>query len=236
MEVIQQEIQQITIETLAKSFFKESFTYGFDMFDYLRFVNLLLDFALNNKKKTEVKEESKNGSKDLKALSLPLKSERLIIRTLETSKDLSIFKNWLADENGRYFLLSRTTAHTMTLDELIEKKSNIITIICLSDYTPIGSIAFLDYDPLQHKAELRKLIGEPKMRGMGFAKEATQLWIQYGITTLGLKKIYLNTLDTNIRNIKLNEEFGFKVEGILRDEIFFDEKYHDVLRMGLCKE
>lgn len=236
MEVLQQEIQQITIETLAKSFFKESFIYGFDLFDYLRFTNLLLDFALSNKKKAEVKEESKNLSKDLETHYLPLKSERLIIRTLEESKDLSIFKNWLSDEYGRYFLLSIGTAHKMTLDELIDKDSNIIGIICSGDYAPIGSIAFLDYDPVQHKAELRKLIGKPEMRGMGFAKEAAKLWIQYGITTLGLKKIYLNTLDTNIRNIKLNEELGFKVEGILRHEIFFDGKYHDVLRMALYKE
>ena len=39
------------------------------------------------------------------------------------------------------------------------------------------------------------------MRGKGFAKEATKLWIQYGITKLDLKKIYLDRLDTNIRNI-----------------------------------
>jgi len=72
------------------------------------------------------------------------------------------------------------------------------------------------------------------MRSKGFAKEATKLWIHYGITKLGLKKIYLNTLYTNIRNISLNEELGFKIEGILRNEVFFDERYHDVSRMGLC--
>jgi len=88
----------------------------------------------------------------------------------------------------------------------------------------------------EHKAELRKLIGEPGMRAKGLAKESTRLWIHYGIEVLGLRKIYLNTLDTNIRNIKLNEELGFKFEGILRNEVFFDGKYHDVLRMGIWKD
>ena len=109
-------------------------------------------------------------------------------------------------------------------------------MICLINNMPIGSVAFLNYNSLQRKAELRKLIGNPKYRGMGLAKEATQMWIKYGTINLGLKKIYLNTLNTNIRNIKLNEELGFKVEGILRNEVFFDGKYHDVLRMGLLTE
>lgn len=71
------------------------------------------------------------------------------------------------------------------------------------------------------------------MRGMGLAKEATKIWIRYGVTVLKLKKIYLSTLDTDIRNIRLNEALGFKVEGILRNEIYLDGVYHDVLRMGL---
>jgi hypothetical protein len=57
-----------------------------------------------------------------------------------------------------------------------------------------------------------------------------------GIAGLGLKKIYLNTLETDVRNIRLNEELGFKVEGILRNECFFDGEYHDILRMALLVE
>ena len=68
---------------------------------------------------------------------------------------------------------------------------------------------------------------------MGLAKEATRLWIQYGLSALKLKKIYVNTLNTNIRNIRLNEELGFKVEGLLCNEVFVDGQYKDVLRMGL---
>ncbi len=121
----------------------------------------------------------------------------------------------------------------MNTEKLIEDDLNIIGVITLLDQTPIGIMAYLDFDSIQHKAELRKLIGEPGMRGRGFGKEATKLWIQYGTQGLELKKIYLNTLNTNIRNIKLNEELGFKVEGILRNETLIDGKYHDVLRMGL---
>lgn len=233
MEKQKQEIPHATIEMLARSFFRESFSYGFTQLDYLRFVNLILDYAMKNQKKTKTRQKRNHEFKDSNPISLPLRGERILIRDLDASKDRPIFENWLKDEYGRYFLLSLTTAQTLSFDDLINKSYNIITIICLKDYMPIGSVGFLNYDPIQQKAELRKLIGESKMRGMGLAREATRLWIQYGIKNLKLKKIYLNTLNTNIRNIKLNEELGFKVEGILRNEVFFDGKYHDLLRMGL---
>ena len=58
----------------------------------------------------------------------------------------------------------------------------------------------------------------------------------YGAVTLDLRKIYLNTFNTNIRNIKLNEELGFRVEGILRNEMFFEGEFKDILRMGFFRE
>ena len=97
-------------------------------------------------------------------------------------------------------------------------------------------MAFLDYDPTQRKAELRKLIGPPALRGMGYAKEASKVWIAYGLYTRKLRKIYVNTLNTNMRNIRLNEELGFKIEGVLRNEVHIRGEFYVVLRMGLLFE
>jgi RimJ/RimL family protein N-acetyltransferase len=46
----------------------------------------------------------------------------------------------------------------------------------------------------------------------------------------------LNTINTNIRNVKLNEKLGFRVEGVLHNELYFDGEYHDVLRMGMVND
>jgi RimJ/RimL family protein N-acetyltransferase len=59
------------------------------------------------------------------------------------------------------------------------------------------------------------------------------MWIQYGIHGLGLEKIYVSTLQTQIANIKLNEKIGFQVEGLLTNEVLIDGERCDVLRMGL---
>jgi len=228
-------IPRTTLETVARNFFKEASAYGFKQVDYVRFVNLILDWAMQRQGKEGGPEKSKRGRRYSRSskLRLPLKSDRIHIRALSRDEDKKIFEKWLEDEFGRYFLLSRTTAKILDFHRLVETDSNIVGVITKPDHTPVGLVAFLDYNAQQEKAELRKLIGEPDMRGMGLGKEATQLWIAYGCSKLKLKKIYLNTFDTNIRNIKLNEELGFRVEGILRNELIIDGEYKDVLRMGL---
>ena len=231
-------IPDLTLETLSRNFFKEAASYGFSQVDYVRFVNLLLDQAMNHKPDPVEARGHRESPSDpeksgLDAADLPLSGARVMIRQFDAESDLPLFDRWLSDEWGRYFLLSRGTAECMDIHEVAARDDAVLGIVTLPDSTPIGSVAFLDYDPVQRKAELRKLIGEPGQRKKGLAKEAAGWWIRYGISRLKLKKIYLNTLETDIRNIRLNEGLGFKVEGVLRNEVLIDGVYRDVLRMGL---
>lgn len=231
-------IPNATIEAIARSLYRETSQYGFRQVDYLRFVNILLDMSLKSSTHTEKNEQKINFHYSNQKISLPLVGERVKIRGFAEETDRELFKKWISDAEGRHFLISRITAKETTIEQCITDRDNILGVICLNKEAekPIGLLAFLDYDQNQRKAELRKLIGETEHRGKGLAKEATRLWIEYGISVLNLKKIYLNTLDANIRNIKLNEELGFQVEGILRNEFFFNNEYHDVLTMSYLIE
>jgi len=239
MTVTNGSIPNLTLKTLARTFFKEATGYGFTQVDYVKFVNILLDMAM--KSDPESAGRSGSGSYELPvgttvSAGLPLQGEHLLVRQFEPEQDLALLDRWLADGWGRYFLLSSTTAQRMDAHDVVRSDDSVIGMITLPDSTPIGLLAFLHHDPVQRKAELRKLIGDVGQRRKGFGKEASAIWIKYGIEVLNLKKIYLSTLNTNIRNIKLNEELGFVVEGILRNEAFIDGTYHDVLRMGLWQE
>lgn len=226
-------LNDITVETVSKAIIDETSKWGFKQTDYITLVNAILDLSLT---KHMVKDFSKDR-KDKKLLrdkfSFPITDEHIHLRLFEKDSDHKIVKNWLEDDIGRWFLLSRPNTKTNTLNQLVKDENNILGIITLPDSQPIGLMGFLDYDRDHHKAEMRKLIGEVEYREKGFAKEATSLWIQYGINNLGLKKIYLNTIENNIRNVTLNMELGFQVEGILRKECYIDGKYFDILRMGL---
>lgn len=227
-----------TVEVLARSFFKDLLNYGFKKVDYLRFVNVLLDMAMRNSESLKTNGHYVNDFELDQACNcdkFPLRGERVLIRPFK-SKDKKILHQWIKDESGRQFLLSRSTAQTVKIDNFVNDKACLIGIVTIEDDKPIGAVAYCDINEQQRRAELRKMIGEPSERGKGYAKEATRLWIQYGIQKMLLKKIVLGTLDTNISNIKLNEDLGFQVEGILRNEVFFDDQYHDILRMGMVIE
>jgi len=232
-----------TLETLVRNFFRESTNYGFKQLDYVRFVNLLLDLSmephgedLDDSSDDEQSAVPLYAKNDDNFMSLPIESDRIRIRKLDPSVDMEIMHQWLEDKYGRQFLLSRITAQTLDLEKIVNDCWNIFGIVTTHDDIPIGCMAYLGFNSDQKKAELRKLIGNPAMRGKGYAKEATQLWIRYGINALKLKKIHLSTLHTDLRNLRLNEDLGFKIEGILRNEICVDGTYHDVLRMSLWNE
>jgi RimJ/RimL family protein N-acetyltransferase len=225
-----------TLETIARSFFKAAVGYGFHQMDYIRFVNLVLDMSMKNTAVAPQPQVAPPLPQAETQDSLPLEGGNLAIRRYNRADDRALLDRWMTDKTGRYFLLSRTTAQPLELHELLDNDRSILGVITGVDGLPIGLMAFLDHDRMQRKAELRKLIGDVQYRGKGYGKEATALWVRYGISSLGLKKIYLNTLETDLRNIRLNEELGFKVEGILRNECWFDGEYHDILRMALLVE
>ena len=219
-----------TLEVVAKSFYRQALEYGFKREDFLRFVNILLDLGLGRggvyTPPPSVKQEAvpSNSPSD--------KEEQVTVRLYEES-DYELLHGWLEDPAGRLFLTTRPDQPRFnTLEALLNSETSRFGIVSLND-RPIGALAYLNIDTDQRKAELRKLIGDVAARGHGYAKRATQYWIEYGVSTLGLRKIYVNTLDTNLANIRLNEHLGFRIEGLLRDEVMLDGKFQDVLRMSL---
>jgi len=165
--------------------------------------------------------------------SFPLESQRLTIRLAKVAEDLPMLNRWLQDEYGRHFLLSCASAQRTDIESLLSNERNVVGMVHVGGKC-IGAVAYLDVDRAQRRAELRKLIGDPESRGKGYAEEATRLWIFYGARQLELDKIYVSTLQTHLRNIRLNESIGFRVEGVLHKEVRIGEERYDVLRMGLC--
>ena len=222
-----------TIETLARGFFREASTYGFGQGDYLRFMNRLLELSMAADGDPVPHALRLDAPPDDEFHSLPLCGDQVRIRAFDRARDIDLLSRWMTDEFGRYFLMARTRSGMLTLERVADDPSSLVGIITLPDGLPIGATAYLNIDIDQRMAELRKLVGEPSMRGRGYAKAASRLWIGYGFRGLRLHKIYLNTLNTNVRNVQLNEELGFRVEGILHDEVLLDGRYYDVLRMAI---
>jgi RimJ/RimL family protein N-acetyltransferase len=227
-----------TVLAFARTIHQEAVKYGFSQVDTIRLINALMDISAQGGDRAGESVAAEHlppfEAADRSVQELPLRSSRLRIRAAIAASDTPLFERWLADDYGRHFLLSCATAQHLDVAALLGSEHNHVGIIELDDGTPIGAMAFLDIDLAQRRAELRKLVGERTARGKGYAEEATALWIKYGVETLGLEKLFVSTLQTHLRNIKLNEAVGFRVEGVLRGEVLLGGERHDVLRMGLC--
>lgn len=97
----------------------------------------------------------------------------------------------------------------------------------------VGIIGAEHIDQAAGKAEMKKLVGDPAMRGKGIGKRATFLFLYQMFIVRGLFKIYLHTLDINIRNLNLNGNFGFWVEGVFFEDVAIDDERKDLVRMAL---
>ncbi|MFZ1291393.1 MAG: GNAT family protein [Melioribacteraceae bacterium] len=225
-------ISEVNLKALAKSIYQESTMMGFNSNDYIKLTNEILGMTIDKKVIPEIPEEIKIVEDDDK---FPLKTKNLKIREYSEKKDKKIVEKWFEDETSRLFLLSTTSLQNLNIDFISTDNKNIFATITLKNDLPIGLLAILNIDPKNKKGEMRKLIGDLNYRGKGFAKEASKRWIDYCVNSLGLRKIYINTIETNINNISLNRQLGFEIEGLFKKDIVLDGIEHDVLRMAYFK-
>jgi len=199
--------------------------------DYINLADSLLDIAISGHKTRQVEEEV-NYSID-KKIDFPIIFEDIVINKFDNKKHKKLLEEWTNNEFGKEFLLSRIDNVERNLDELISDKTNIFGIIENEDKIPIGIMGYLHYDKLNNKAELRKLIGNRNYSGKGFGKKATKAWVSFGLNKLKLRKIFIYTFDTNLRNIRINRELGFNLEGVFKSENMDRDTPKDILRMAL---
>ena len=80
------------------------------------------------------------------------------------------------------------------------------------------------------------IIGEPEQLGKGYGTEALMLLLGYSFDELNLHRVFLRVVDFNQRAIESYLKCGFSKEGRLRDAIFLDGDYHDVVVMSILEE
>ncbi|MEJ5257036.1 MAG: GNAT family protein [Fervidobacterium sp.] len=76
----------------------------------------------------------------------------------------------------------------------------------------------------------------PKYRGQGYGKAMLQKAIGFAFGEMNLHRLTAEVYAYNEKSIKLLESLGFMREGLLREAKFHDNKYWDILIMGILKE
>ena len=94
----------------------------------------------------------------------------------------------------------------------------------------------LDHIDYQNRNAMVGLDITPGMRGKGFSKIVYQWAFHYLFDQLGLHRLALETLASNTIAIALYRGLGFQEEGRLRQAIWRNGQYVDLLRFGLIQK
>jgi RimJ/RimL family protein N-acetyltransferase len=99
----------------------------------------------------------------------------------------------------------------------------------------IGGCALFNFDQVARRAMLGITIGDKAYWGQGYGREAVQLLVDYGFRHHNLHKIWLEVHGRNQRAIRAYRACGFVEEGRLRQHVWSDSAYDDLVIMGILR-
>lgn len=128
-------------------------------------------------------------------------------------------------------------SHENWIKTMVETGKVVQMIICETGTDKaVGSVYVRDIDKTHHKAEYGIFIGEKDARGKGYGTAAAKLMIQYCFDELMLHRLFLRVYAENERAIRSYEKAGFVKEAHLRDDVYIDGEYKDIVLMGILKD
>lgn len=116
------------------------------------------------------------------------------------------------------------------------KDTYSFAIETLEDGKYIGGCGVNAIDWKNSVAIVGIFIGDKNYWGKGYGTDAMRVLTKFIFEQMNINKIKLNVFSYNTRAQKSYEKCGFKVEGVLRQELFRDGRYYDEIVMGILKE
>jgi RimJ/RimL family protein N-acetyltransferase len=99
----------------------------------------------------------------------------------------------------------------------------------------IGQCALFNFDHVAHRCELGITIGDKSYWGRGYGSDAVRVLMDYGFRHHNLQRIYLSVNSTNPRAIGAYRRCGFIEEGRLRDHMWNNGQFIDLVLMGILR-
>jgi len=109
----------------------------------------------------------------------------------------------------------------------IFKSRQLRLVIVNNDDTPVGTVDFFNFNPLNNRAEVGLFIA-PEYRGHGYGKSAMLLAISYATEHIGMRQLYVYVRCDNAPCLKLFDELHFTQAGVLKQWVKRGNTYHDV--------
>lgn len=99
----------------------------------------------------------------------------------------------------------------------------------------IGICALFNFDTVGRTCEFGITIGNKLFWGKGYGSEVIRLVVHYAFQHQNFRKVWLRVHGKNERARKAYEAVGFLEEGRLREHVYSDGQYDDLIFMGLLR-
>ena len=101
----------------------------------------------------------------------------------------------------------------------------------------VGMIGLRGFDWKNGSASgLGMRIAKKEIRTRGLATDAWMTLLKYAFEELRLNRIDGSALEYNKASLRVCEKVGFKVEGVKRNAIYKNGKFHNLVMLGVLKE
>lgn len=154
-------------------------------------------------------------------------------------EDLELIANWrMSPEVTKYMY----TDPIITKDSQFAWYKSIISDekvrywLVEFDKVKIGVFYLTNIDTENKRCYWGYYIGDTSFRGKGIARELECNIYDYVFFKLKLNKLCVEVLAFNEKVVKIHEKYGSEVEGVLKQHIFKNGCFYDVVAMGITKD
>lgn len=170
-------------------------------------------------------------------------SERIRFRAVERD-DVPRYVEWLNDPEviaGLVINLPMASWDEMRWFENLSHRDPETRPMAMEAIQPdgswkhIGGVGLEGIEWHNRSASFGIFIGDKHYWNKGYGSEATRLALKHGFETLNLNRISLQVYETNPRAIRAYEKVGFVREGVLRQALYRNGKYTNVLVMSVLR-
>ena len=161
------------------------------------------------------------------------------LRAIERA-DIPFFVKWLNDPEVLQFLdlykpLS-TAAEERWFERQLDDAKNTVFAIETAASVHIGNVGLHSIDWKNGNSELGIVIGEKAYWGLGYGTDAINTVLRFAFEEMNLHSVYLRVYEFNERGIRTYAKCGFHEDGRLRERLYRNGGYHDVLLMGVLRQ
>jgi len=172
-----------------------------------------------------------------------LNGQRIYLRLIEEADVNEEYIRWLNDsEVTHYMETGRFPSTQESIRKYLDRFHNdgianvIFAIVDRGTNQHIGNVTLNRINWIHRTADTGLMLGRKDCWGKGYAHEAWSLLLDYAFHRLGLRKIIAGAIGNHVTSLAVLGKLGFRMEGTLRQEVFVDGAYRDVIRMGLFRE